>query len=221
MKIMDSYVNAPLVHANAVKNPKMLGGPFIDYGGKRVDEIIELRRYTKDRLKSLIELSGAIADLDELLRTKATGFSLQPLYLSVPDILRGYVELVYDLNNHASFRLIEPLLYRSQFYFENQQSFMLSLITRDDRPFILSTPRLEDERSLHLKVPYRDEVIDDLFSTKAKPRPWSFLLVTGLTGPAPQRNCCGHCSQKLRRKHMRHMRDPGSGGAILGTPASL
>src|SRR4051812_22054889 len=31
MKIMDSYISAPQVHAAAVKNPKMLGGPFIDY----------------------------------------------------------------------------------------------------------------------------------------------------------------------------------------------
>jgi len=42
LKIMDSYISAPQIHANAVKNPKMLGGPFIDYDGKRVDEIIAL-----------------------------------------------------------------------------------------------------------------------------------------------------------------------------------
>src|SRR5947209_19938049 len=56
-KIMDSYINAPQIHANAVKNPKMLGGPFIDYGGKRVDEIRALRdRIKKDRAH-LLELS--------------------------------------------------------------------------------------------------------------------------------------------------------------------
>jgi hypothetical protein len=30
LKIMQSYVQAPQVHAAAVKNPAMLGGPFID-----------------------------------------------------------------------------------------------------------------------------------------------------------------------------------------------
>jgi hypothetical protein len=30
LKIMNSYISAPQVHANAVKNPKLLGGPFID-----------------------------------------------------------------------------------------------------------------------------------------------------------------------------------------------
>ena len=35
LKIMDSYISNPQIHANAVKNPKMMGGPFIDYGGKQ------------------------------------------------------------------------------------------------------------------------------------------------------------------------------------------
>jgi hypothetical protein len=53
-KIMDSYVNAPQVHANAVKNPKLLGGPFMDYGGKRVDDVRKLREETKHYSRSII-----------------------------------------------------------------------------------------------------------------------------------------------------------------------
>ena len=122
MKIMDSYINSPQIHANAVKNPKMLGGPFIDYGGKRIDEIKELRQCTKERRAAMFELSAAISELDMLLRNKAKGYSLQPLYSEVPANLRGYVELVYDLNNHSSFKLIEPLLYKSRYYDPASQS---------------------------------------------------------------------------------------------------
>src|SRR5215471_10021154 len=93
LKIMDSYINAPQVHANAVKNPKMRGGPFVDYDGKRVDDIRSLRNQTRRIRPHLIELSDAIATLDEILRTQAKGFSLQPLYQMVPDTLKGYVEL--------------------------------------------------------------------------------------------------------------------------------
>src|SRR5690349_12688638 len=107
LKIMNSYISAPQVHATAVKNPRLLGGPFIDYGGGRVDEIEGLREQTKRRYPHLIELSAAIASLEEMLRTQATGYSLHPLYDKVPDILKGYVELGYDLNNHPSYRLIE------------------------------------------------------------------------------------------------------------------
>src|SRR5215212_4620345 len=39
LKIMKSYVAAPQVHANAVRNPAMLGGPFINYDGGKVDQI--------------------------------------------------------------------------------------------------------------------------------------------------------------------------------------
>ena len=172
LKIMDSYINAPQVHANAVKNPKMLGGPFIDYGGKRVDEIRALRDRIKKERAHLLELSTAIQSLDALLRETAKGFSLQPLYPKVPDILRGYVELVYDLNNHPSFRLIEPLLYRSKYYDRSQQSLMLSAITNDNRAFMLSTPRLPSDDSLHLKIPFENEVVDKLFRLKSTPLPW-------------------------------------------------
>jgi L-ascorbate metabolism protein UlaG (beta-lactamase superfamily) len=172
LKIMDSYINMPVVHANAVKNPKMLGGPFIDYGGQRVDEIRTLRDYIKRERAHLIELSAALIELDVILRGSAKGYSLLPLYEKVPAVLRGYVELVYDLNNHPSFRLIEPLLYRSRYYDRSQQSVRLSKISNDDRPFVLSTPRLESDDALHLRFPFDNPVIDDLFRLKSSPRPW-------------------------------------------------
>ena len=171
-KIMDSYINAPQIHANAVKNPKMKGGPFIDYEGQRVDEIRALRDRIKRERPHLLELSAALETLDGVLRDSARGYSLQPLYQKVPDVLRGYVELVYDLNNHPSFRLIEPLLYRSKFYDRSQQSLMLSTITNNERPFVLSTPRLPWDRALHLQRQFDDEVVDRLFYLKTTPMCW-------------------------------------------------
>lgn len=170
-KIMDSYIAAPQVHAEAVKNPRMLGGPFIDYGGKRADEIRALRDRTKQERSNLVELSVAIDQLNTMLRSKANGLWMHPLYNEVPDALRGYVELVYDLNNNPSFRLIEPLLYKSEYYHPEAQSLMLSPIQEDDRPFVLSTPRLETPGSLHLKIPFADRSIDELFRLKFSPKP--------------------------------------------------
>ncbi|HXA84428.1 MAG TPA: MBL fold metallo-hydrolase [Candidatus Dormibacteraeota bacterium] len=173
LKIMDSYISTPQIHANAVKNPKMLGGPFIDYGGKRVDEVRALRDRIRKERSGLIELSSAIASLDNMLRESAKGHSLHPLYARVPEPLQGYVELVYDLNNQPSFRLIEPLLYKSKYYDRRQQTFMLSAITDDDRPFILSTPRLAADDSFHLRAPFDHEIVDYLFRLKTKPKGWS------------------------------------------------
>jgi hypothetical protein len=145
LKIMESYLSAPQIHAKAVQNPQMLGGPFIDYKGGRVDEIAALRDKTRQKRSHMLALSKALEDLDRMLKEEARGYTLQPLYSRVPNILRGYVELVYDLNNQPSFRLIEPLIYKSQFYNRDAQSVAFSITNGDERPFVLSTPRLPDE----------------------------------------------------------------------------
>lgn len=175
LRIMDSYISAPQVHASAVKNPKLLGGPFMDYGGGRVNEVRELRDRTKRERAHLLALSAALEALDNMLRASAKGFSLQPLYGCVPDILRGYVELCYDLNNNASFRLIEPLLYKTRYYDQNAQSFVLSAIEADDRPFLLSTPRLEDDSAVHLRIPFADGTVDSLAEMTRRPQPLSTI----------------------------------------------
>lgn len=171
MKIMNSYLSNPQIHINAAKNPKMMGGPFIALGLDRLEEVRALRDRTMAERAHLFELSAAIAELGNMLRANAKGYSLHPLYAQVPDILRGYVELCYDLDHQPSFRLIEPLLYKSRYYDQSMQTVMLSEIKSDSRPFMLSTPRLEDDLSLHLRIPFSSPVIDELFKLKSSPRP--------------------------------------------------
>ncbi|MES1224724.1 MAG: MBL fold metallo-hydrolase, partial [Bacteroidota bacterium] len=125
LKIMNSYIQSPQIHAAAVLNPKMLGGPFMDFRGSRIEDIKRLRELTNERQAKLIQFADAILELDKMLKSYAKGFSLEPLYEKVPDILRGYVELVYDLNNNPSFRVFEALLYESEFYIPAAQSIAL------------------------------------------------------------------------------------------------
>lgn len=170
LKIMESYVKAPQVHMAAVKNPAMLGGPFIDYPEPRVAAIQALIEKTKRERANLLELAGAIQQLDDLLRQEARGHSLEPLYARIPAPLQGFVELVYDLNHQPSFRLIEPLLYRSSYYDPSAQGLMLSLTTKDDRPFVLSTPRMTEPGDVFLHRPFHDPAIDELFKMKSTPQ---------------------------------------------------
>ena len=79
------------------------------------------------------------------------------------------VEIVYDLNNQPSFRLIEPLLYRSRLYDDAYQSVTLSVISADDRPFVMSTPRLEKGNAIQLQIPFASERYDQLFRMKREP----------------------------------------------------
>ena len=169
LDIMDSYIECPEAHDAAVKDPTLLGGPYMDFATNRVNDVILLRDETLRKREHLIILSRSIETLDSLLHEKAIGYSLQDLYSQVPQCLQGYIEIVYDLNNHPSFRLIEALLYTSEYYDESSQSVILSEIANDDRPFVLSTPRLERGMSIELRIPFRDERYDDLFRMKRTP----------------------------------------------------
>ncbi|HLK62419.1 MAG TPA: MBL fold metallo-hydrolase [Bryobacteraceae bacterium] len=167
LPIMKSYANSPLMHAAAIKNPAMRGGPFIDLGGKRVDEVRQLIRDTESRSQPLLEFARALKQLWALLLEKGTGMAMDRLYDEVPDPLKGYVELYYDLNHNPSYRVFESLVYRSEFYSEDAQSVALSLICRDrQRPFILSTPRLADPRILQRKMTFSAPALDDVFRSR-------------------------------------------------------
>lgn len=173
LKLMQSFVAAPQVHISALKNPAMLGGPFINCEANRVNEIQELANNIKSEHGHMLEFAEAVKALDKLLSQEAKGYSLEPLYPMIPDLLKGYVELVYDLNNTPSFRFVEGLLYRSRFYNPASQSLTLSLVKDDERPFAFSTPRLKEEGRLHLSIPFADEALDQLFQMKTKPRPYN------------------------------------------------
>lgn len=172
LKILNSYIQSPQIHAAAVKNPQMRGGPFIDFKGIRLEEARDLRDQTLKQQAYMIEFTDAVVKLDKLLETSATGFSMDSLYSKVPDILRGYVELVYDLNNNPSFRFFEKLLYNSPLYNEASQSFALWITNNDERPFVLSTPRLDEPGVIHVNIPFKDEAIDMLSKMRRSPGSW-------------------------------------------------
>ncbi|WP_375772511.1 MBL fold metallo-hydrolase [Archangium gephyra] len=171
VKIMESFVANPAIHVAALKNPALAGGPYLNYGVERAGEVKELLERTRKEQAASIQFAQAVAELDKLL-TPANGSSLEELYKKVPDILQGYVELTYDLNNRASARFFEPLLYRSPHYKEGSQSLSFRLLKGDARPYVFSTPRLDsDKDTLHVHLPFRHEAIDKLYAMRRTPGP--------------------------------------------------
>ena len=175
MKIMQSFVSAPQVHVSALKNPAMRGGPFINYGTNRAGDVKTLMEKTAKDRAHMLEFASAIHTINELLDNEAAGHSLEPLYQKVPDCLKGYVELVYDLHNHPSVRFIEGLLYKSPYYDTSTQSVSLSLVTQDDRPFALSTPQLGGNGHVQLNIPFNSTTLDELFKMKTTPQPFGYI----------------------------------------------
>jgi L-ascorbate metabolism protein UlaG (beta-lactamase superfamily) len=171
LKLMESFIAAPQVHVSALKNPANLGGPFIDYDASKVPAIKALREKTLKENQQMLAFAEAVKTLDKILAEEATGLSLEPLYQKVPEALRGYVELVYDLNNHPSIRFIEGLLYRSPYYNEASQSLTLTLTEKDERSFVFSTPRLDNSAGVTLNLPFKHRGLDELFKMKETPQP--------------------------------------------------
>lgn len=168
LKIMQSYVKSPQIHAQAVKNPAMIGGPFVDYEEQRVEEIKNLIEVTKKNCETLIALNSAIKEFDKVLQNEAKGASLEALYKKIPILLRGCVELVYDLNHHPSIRFIEAFLYKL-YYSDSCQQITLINSQSDFRKFILSTPSINEKDKVYLDIPFSDKRLDRLFRLKQEP----------------------------------------------------
>ena len=143
LRLMESFVANPQVHIAALKNPEMAGGPFLNFDESKVDSVARLVDKTRRRSAAVLEFADAIRELTRILTSRADGGSLEPFYPEVPEPLKGYVELVYDVNNQPSIRFLESLLYRSPAYDEAAQSLDFSVVERDDRSFVFRTPRLE------------------------------------------------------------------------------
>jgi L-ascorbate metabolism protein UlaG (beta-lactamase superfamily) len=169
LMLMKSFVTTPQTHVMALKNPAMRGGPFVDLDASRVEEVRALEKLTEQRQSHIVAFAEAIKALDKIL-AEANGMSLESLYPSVPEPLRGYVELVYDLQHHATIRFIEGLLFRSPYYDKSSQGIVLSTIGASHRPFAFSTPRLLNEGDVRVELEFASPAYDELYRARYEPR---------------------------------------------------
>lgn len=164
--LLESYLQSPLVHINASRNPELRGGFFVGIEESRSGEVQDLLTSIKRDRTEMLDFAVAVAEAEELVRTSATGFDLTPLYPKLPSALSGLVEIAYDTSNQPAIRYIEPLVYESNVYTEARQSVQLSLETGVERPFILSTPRLSSSNVLDLRIPFRHPGLEELFRSR-------------------------------------------------------
>lgn len=166
-EIMQSFISTPHLHIRALKDPAMRGGPFLHYDQSKVEQISALLEKTCKEQAHMLRFAEAVKELDRMLVNEATGLSLESVYKSVPKILGGAVELVYDLNNHPSIRFMEGLLYKGAIYNPASQSILLS--RKYDRAFAFSTPRLPGNDELWFNISFNDDAIDELARMRHTP----------------------------------------------------
>lgn len=174
LRMMKSFVANARLHIAASQSSDLVGGDFVNCTEEQVQDVQRLVTELEGE-RDYFEVREAVGALHQLLAAQ-TGLSLEGLYPQVPEALRGLVELVYDMNHHASFRLIEGLVYRSPLYKPQAQSIALGLISRvKERPFVLSSPRLPDGNHLHLGLRFADPRLDALFALRSVPAPRSVV----------------------------------------------
>ncbi|WP_039940113.1 MBL fold metallo-hydrolase [Streptomyces himastatinicus] len=166
LPILRSYLQGAHLHAKALADPARYGGPFLDPQGASDAEVEALLNRTLSAGEARLTLADDIDQLRRLLREKATGGSLEPLYPDVPASLRGCVELVYDTAHRPSFRFFEPLLYRTPAVEPHSQSVSLGPVPTRQQPFVYGSPVLPRADRLTVTVPFSSADWDALFAAR-------------------------------------------------------
>lgn len=175
LPLMQSFVSNPSVHSVANSDPSMYGGPFVALSEDDVERVRQLIETTSAECKDLVRLGQDLKALDAMLQEKANGFSLNEFYARLPPSLKGLVEFVYDINNHASIRLIEGLLYDEDLT-SHTHEISLQPVAERERAFFMSTPRLPTPGSLALKMKFSDPRIDLLAASRTRAQPFEQLV---------------------------------------------
>ena len=199
-KTLLSYLKHPELHIKSSSNPQLLGGAFVNIPVERTADIQQLLERLEIEHSDDLTLAEELINFQNLLDKEAVGQCLDGYYQTMPDSLRGYVELLYDYNSRPIVRCIESLLYQSKHYKKHLQSLHLFTQRHDRmRPYYMSTPRLPDEHSIGWSIPFDDAKIDELFKLDSQAQPLTAIrellglapaddakLLTLLTDQAPQ-----------------------------------
>lgn len=169
LPILESYLDNPAIHADALANPARMAGPFLDPAGASMEA---LRAFQETAVKAVEPMIGFADDIDTaraLLRENSGGRPLSELYPKLPDSIRGLVELAYDDIDQANLRFFESLVYRSEAYRRDAQQISLLAEPDLDQPFIFNSPLLENDQRVELSIPFDDPVLDDLYAARWNP----------------------------------------------------
>src|ERR1051325_1776637 len=154
LPMLKSFVANPAVHEAARKNPKMLGGSFLELGQGDLPAVRALQQDILTRGADLLGFAEDLIKLDRQLQKSETGFSLDHHYDALPASLAGLVEASYDLNHHPSLRVFEELIYRGELAGTAAQEIAFCKTPDAQRNFFINTPRLDGEDRFVVPLPF-------------------------------------------------------------------
>jgi len=181
-----SFLEAPAAHASGAGHPATRGGPFVDCPEEDFP-LMEQLTSELSALTDLVDLADQVAELDLLVERGLDGFDLHQHYERVPEKLKGYVELLYDSRHRPRVRYREALLYASPWSTRTRESVYLTLAEGDDRPLIISTPRLSTKRGVVVPLRFDSAAVDLISCSRQTPVRFGDLMdALGMNGHSDQ-----------------------------------
>lgn len=169
LPLLESFVAHAADHVVAATDPEFLCAPIVHLPESEVSAIQCVLNDTKGWCASRMRLAKDMATLKRRLRAEAVGQSLDPQYVELPDSLRGLVEIMYDVDNSPKVRVIEELLYESEFSSGEGQQISFFAGSERARPFFLNTPRVEAENRMIFPLRFADQCMALLARSRLAP----------------------------------------------------
>lgn len=211
-----SFVSNAAIHEAASRNPKMLGGSFMELASSNVADVSQLMTETRERYTHMLRFAEDLVELDKSLQAES-GFSLDHVYEKLTPALAGMVEVSYDTNNHPGFRVIEELAYRGGLDNLPTQEISFTLMRDTERNFFLNTPRLPSDARMIFPLAFTDPRMDLVARARLHPTPFDDLAeafgVTPdersrfreyFTTDAPRRNDPAYLGDGVRVRYFGH-----------------
>jgi len=181
--MLKSFISSPAVHEAASKNPALLGGTFLELKQSDLGAVRVLLQETMQRGTPMIEFAEELLRLDRQLLKAETGHSLDHVYDKLPQPLAGVVEVNYDLASRPTLRVLEELFHSDEFNIGTEQQLSFNFTKDSERNFFLNTPRLDTSDRHTISMPFSDERVRLISSSRISPTPFHALAnAFGVTG---------------------------------------
>lgn len=169
LPLLRSFLEHPLVHLKASRDASLYCGPFVHLRICDTQEVEDLISRMIATCHHLICLANALVKFGQTLRRCANGGNLDILYNHIPESLAGAVEIVYDLENRPTFRILEALLDSDSLRNDMTQEIMFFQHRDEVRNFFLNTPRLDGDDRIFAPIPFNHSVFDYLSQARIQP----------------------------------------------------
>jgi len=176
--MIEAYLADPQSHANIMNDSDLKSAPILHVDTENADYLTSLLTRLQQDCSPAIRFANDISNLDRAIVGQRTAGSLEHIYATLPDSLRGLVEVTRDHCNQPALRIYEELMFGDCVDSAPQQEISLTTLPDKERPFFLNTPRLLDTARFDIRIPFRDSRYDMLITSRRHPVSFECLCNT-------------------------------------------